>query len=202
MTVNPVDRLKICINKIKDKQTNDQQKREFLDELCHWTEELDLAKDFFTVGGLDILGQLLDHSDDQIRMGTCSLLATVVQNNDHCQRIVVQSGLQEKLLKMLDQSTNADLQTKVVTAISGFPFASIDLYVASLLMSIALIRGYTLGQLQLHKYQGQKVLIRSLALPVPRLQNKLCFLINTICTTSAHMKSKNASLGILCMFSR
>ena len=130
MTVNPVERLKICINKIKDKQTSDQQKREFLDELCHWSEELDLAKDFFTVGGLDIIGPLLDHSDDQIRMQTCSLLATVVQNNDHCQRIVVQSGLQEKLLKILDQSKNADLQTKAVTAISGSSSAFIDLFVS------------------------------------------------------------------------
>ena len=130
MTVNPVERLKICINKIKEKQTSDQQKREFLDELCHWSEELDLAKDFFTVGGLDIIGPLLDHSDDQIRMQTCSLLATVVQNNDHCQRIVVQSGLQEKLLKILDQSKNADLQTKAVTAISGSSFTSIDRFVS------------------------------------------------------------------------
>jgi hypothetical protein len=131
MTVNPVERLKICINKIKDKQTSDQQKREFIDELCHWSEELDLAKDFFTIGGLDIFGPLLDHSDDQIRMQTCSLLATLVQNNEHCQRIVVQSGLQEKLLKILDQSNNGDLQTKAVTAISGSSFILIDKYVSS-----------------------------------------------------------------------
>ncbi|UJR23405.1 hypothetical protein I4U23_026412 [Adineta vaga] len=170
MTVNPVERLKLCISKIKDSQVADDQKKEFLDELCHWSEELDLAKDFFTVGGLDILTQLLDHSNDEIRTQTCSLLATLVQNNDHCQRIIVQSGLQQKLLKIVDESNNADLKTKAVTAIS------------------ALIRGYTLGQLQLQKFQGAKVLIKALSSPIPRLQNKLCFLINTICSSSAQMK--------------
>lgn len=52
-------------------------------------------------------------------METCSLLATLVQNHPHCQRIIVQAALQEKLLQILDQSTNPELQTKVVTAISG-----------------------------------------------------------------------------------
>ncbi|CAF0848054.1 unnamed protein product [Rotaria sordida] len=170
LTVNPVERIKLCINKIKDSQINDEQKKEFLDELCHWTEELDLAKDFFTVGGLDILSPLLDHNNDNIRMQTCSLLATLVQNNEHCQRIIVQSGLQQKLLQILSESNSPDLKTKAVTAIS------------------ALIRGYTLGQLQLQKYQGPKILIQAISSPIPRLQNKLCFLINTICSTSAHMK--------------
>ncbi|CAF1179794.1 unnamed protein product [Adineta steineri] len=170
MTVNPVDRLKLCISKIKDPQVDEQQKKEFLDELCHWSEELDLAKDFFTIGGLDILTPLLDHNNDGLRMQACSLLANLVQNNDHCQRIVVQSGLQQKLLKIVGESNNPDLKTKAVTAIS------------------ALIRGYTLGQLQLQKFQGAKILIRALASPVPCLQNKLCFLINTICSSSAQMK--------------
>jgi hypothetical protein len=170
MTVNPIERMKLCISKIKDSQVNDQQKKEFLDELCHWAEELDLAKDFFTIGGLDILAPLLDHQDDNIRIQACALLATLVQNNDHCQRIIVQSGLQQKLLKIVEESNNEDLKTKAVTAIS------------------ALIRGYTLGQLQLQKYQGAKVLIQALASPIPRLQMKLCFLINTICSSSAQMK--------------
>jgi hypothetical protein len=58
------------------------------------------------------------------------------------------------------------------------------------IISLALIRGYTLGQLQLQKYQGAKVLIRAISSPIPRLQTKLCFLINTICSSSAQMKSK------------
>jgi len=119
MTVNPIERMKLCINKIKDNQVNEQEKQQFLDELCHWAEEIDLAKDFFTIGGLDILPSLLDHTDDNIRIQACSLLANLVQNNDHCQRIIVQSGLQQNLLKILDQSNNADLKTKAVTAISG-----------------------------------------------------------------------------------
>lgn len=170
MTVNPVERLKICIKQLKENSENAQNSKEFLNELCGWTEELDLAKDFFTVGGLDILSPLLDHQDDEIRCQACSLMATLVQNNDQCQRIIVQSGLQEKLLKIIDESNNPELQTKALTAIS------------------ALIRGYVLGQLQLQKYQGHKVLIRALSRPIPRLQMKLCFLINIICASSAHMK--------------
>lgn len=119
MSANPMDRLKIAINKIKDKQTPDDQRLDNLKEICHWAEELDLAKDFFAVGGLDILRPLLEHQDDQIRLHTCSLLATLIQNNEQCQRIVVQSGLQEKLLKIVDQSDNPELKTKAVTAISG-----------------------------------------------------------------------------------
>lgn len=117
--MNPIERIKLCVSKIKDPEVNDQQKKEFLDELCHWAEELDLAKDFFTIGGLDILAPLLDHSDDEVRIQTCALLAVLVQNNDHCQRIIVQSGLQQKLLKIVEDSTNPDLTIKAVTAISG-----------------------------------------------------------------------------------
>jgi len=111
--------LKLCISKIKDPQTSDEHKKEFVDELCHWSEELDLAKDFFTLGGLEILAPLLDHTNDEIRIQTCSLLATLVQNNDHCQRIIVQSGLQQKLLKIVEDTPNPELKTKAVTAISG-----------------------------------------------------------------------------------
>ncbi|CAM4744954.1 unnamed protein product [Rotaria magnacalcarata] len=170
LTVNPVERLKLCISKIKDNQTSEQQKKEFLDELCHWAEELDLAKDFFTIGGLDILAPLLDSNNDDVRIQACSLLANLVQNHEHCQRIIVQSGLQQKLLNIVSDSNNPDLKTKAVTAIS------------------ALIRGYTLGQLQLQKYHGVKVLIEAIPSSIPRLQNKLCFLINTLCSSSAHMK--------------
>jgi len=184
ISVNPVERIKICIAQIKDATTTEEQKKQFLAELCHWSEELDLSKDFFTIGGLDILGPLLENSDDQIRMETCSLLATLVQNHPHCQRIIVQSGLQEKLLKILEHSTNPDLQTKAVTAIS------------------ALIRGYTLGQLQLQKFQGHKILVRSLSIPHSRLQNKLCFLINTICSSSTQMKKIFFESGALVEFVR
>lgn len=59
-----------------------------------------------------------------------------------------------------------------------------------ILYFVALIRGYTLGQLQLQKFQGAKVLIGAISSPIPRLQTKLCFLINTICSSSAQMKSK------------
>ena len=198
MTVNPVERLKLCLNKLKDEQVSTEQKREFAEELCHWTEELDLAKDFFTVGGLEILDPLLDHQDDLIRIQGCSLIGTLVQNNDHCQRIIVQSGLQQKLLKIVDESTNPELKTKAVTAISGKEKNFVQFVFVNLfdLPFSALIRGYTLGQLQLQKYQGVKILIRALTAPIPRLQNKLCFLIKTICSSSAQMKSKSFELHL------
>ena len=123
---NPVQRIKLCVNKIKDNQIEEQNK-EFIDELCHWTEELDLAKDFFTIGGLDILSPLLDSNHDDIRIQTCSLIATLVQNNEHAQRIIVQSGLQQKLLKIVDESNNADLRTKALTAISGMSILTINI---------------------------------------------------------------------------
>lgn len=58
-------------------------------------------------------------NNDEIRTETCSLLANLVQNNEHCQRIIVQSGLQQKLINIVSQSENPDLKTKAVTAISG-----------------------------------------------------------------------------------
>ena len=111
--------MKLCIAKIKDEQTSEQQKGEFLEELNHWAEELDLAKDFFTIGGLDILLPLLKNPTETMRLKTCSLIASLVQNNDHCQRIVVQSGLQQTLLQILDESNDPDLKTSALTAVSG-----------------------------------------------------------------------------------
>ena len=127
--------MKLCISKIKDEQLSEQEKKEFLEELGHWAEELDLAKDFFTIGGLDILEPLLDHPNEVFVTQTCSLIANLVQNNDHCQRIIVQSGLQQKLLQIVDQSSNPDVKTKAVTAISGSSESthSVILYGRSLL---------------------------------------------------------------------
>jgi len=113
---------------------------------------------------------LLDHISDQIRIQGCLLIANLVQNNDHCQRIVVQSGLMQKLLLILDQSENDDVRTKALTAIS------------------AIIRGYTLGQLQFQKLDGIKIVIKALSAPIPKLQLKICFLINILCTSSQQMK--------------
>jgi hsp70-interacting protein len=186
--------MKLCISKINDEQLDEQQKKEFLEELGHWAEEIDLAKDFFTIGGLDILAPLLDHPNECFVTQACLLIANLVQNNDHCQRIIVQSGLQQKLLQLVDQSDSPDVKTKAVTAISGSSESphSVTIHGRSLLCFVlsALIRGYTLGQLQLQKYHGARVLIDALSTPIPRLRNKICFLINTICSSSAQMKSK------------
>ncbi|CAF0871677.1 unnamed protein product [Rotaria sp. Silwood1] len=96
-----IERMELCINKIKDNQINEEQKKEFLAEFCHCAEEFHSTEGFFTLGGLDIHSTLLD------------------EDNDHCQRIIVQSGLKEKLLKIFEESNNLDLKTKAVTAISG-----------------------------------------------------------------------------------
>jgi len=170
ITINPVERMKLCIEKIKNPTVTDEELKGAAEELSHWCEELDLAKDFFTLGGMEILPILLDHISDNIRVQGCSLIASLVQNNDHCQRIVVQSNLLQKLLKILDENETDDCKIKAVTAIS------------------ALIRGYTLGQLQLQKFNGYKILIKHLSTPIPKLQLKLCFLINILCTNSQHMK--------------
>lgn len=133
LTVNPIERIKLCISKIKDNETSDEHKKEFLNELCHWSEELDLAKDFFTLGGLDIIAPLLDHKDEEMGIKACSLLATLVQNNEHCQRIIVQSSLQQKLLKIVEESSNEDLKTKAVTAISGIVMITLNIFLLLIL---------------------------------------------------------------------
>lgn len=111
--------MKLCLEKLKDEQETEKQKEEFLQELLDWVEELDLAKDFFTIGGLEILNPLLSSLNPTLCAGGCSLIANLVQNNDHCQRIIVQSGLQEKLLKLVDTSEDPEVKTKSVTAVSG-----------------------------------------------------------------------------------
>ncbi|CAF1582249.1 unnamed protein product, partial [Didymodactylos carnosus] len=141
--------------------------------------------DFFTVGGGEILPILLDHVGDEIRIQGCSLIANLVQNNDHCQRIVIQSGILQKLLLILDQSENDDVRTKSLTAIS------------------ALIRGYTLGQLQFQKFNGFKIVVKALSAQIPRLQLKICFLVNTLSISSQQMKKlfyENGTLDELINF--
>ncbi|CAF3023405.1 unnamed protein product [Rotaria sp. Silwood2] len=96
-----IERMELCINKIKDNQINEEQKKEFLAEFCHCGEELHSTEGFSPFDGLDIHSTLLD------------------EDNDHCQRITVQSGLEKKLLKIFDESNDSDLKTKAVTAISG-----------------------------------------------------------------------------------
>ncbi len=77
-----------------------------------------LFADLVKIGGYDLFpGFLRDHAEE-VRSGTCSLIATSVQNNPFCQERALELGIVPQLLKLLDQDEKESVKIKALYAVS------------------------------------------------------------------------------------
>ena len=61
---------------------------------------------------------LLQDNGEDIRASACSLIATVVQNNLHCQTEALKMGLLSQLLDLLDKDDKMAVKVKALYAVS------------------------------------------------------------------------------------
>lgn len=130
-----------------------EQRERLLDELQDIVDQIDLAKDLHTIGGLQTLLDLMRSPHPSLRWRAAEVAATCAQNNPPVQTSFMEEGIMPHLLQLLDDP-HSMVQTKGLMAIS------------------CMVRGYPPAMLALRELGGLIRLVALLGEPEPRLQRK------------------------------
>ncbi|ESN90480.1 hypothetical protein HELRODRAFT_166151 [Helobdella robusta] len=155
-----------------DLKNDVEQKEVALEELACFCEDIDLANDFYKIGGFDIFPLLLNGSDESLKWKAAELLAVLIQNNPFCQEKVLDGGIILEILlqKLKNENECTDVKVKC-------------LYAAS-----CLARECERGRKELIKLNGLNAIINLMHSDVEKLQIKSLFLINSLCIESNEIR--------------
>lgn len=123
MTVNVAEELQESINILKGvvdlREGEDPTEFEnALERITDFTDSIDIANDFYKVGGFSILGPCLNSPHGSIRWKVAELIAELTQNNPFCQERMLEAGFLPILLNMVDSDEVEMARVKALYAIS------------------------------------------------------------------------------------
>mmetsp|Transcript_143991 Transcript_143991/g.203730 ORF Transcript_143991/g.203730 Transcript_143991/m.203730 type:complete len:359 (-) Transcript_143991:32-1108(-) len=164
-----------------------QSKVESLEHLQDFVENLDLAEDFIKIGGLDAVLNMLMSDHKELRSKAAEILATLVQNHPKNQKVVLEKGGLDMLMRNWNHETcSTKERVKLLLAIAS------------------LIRGSNEATKQfLTKYHGVALLLKQITETeltssnedgtavdqhVLKLQRKALFLVQYIITAVAQIR--------------
>lgn len=179
LTESPVRRMKECIRILKTPTNEEYDKEAALEELMEWCEYIDFAIDFYKIGGFDILSPLLQDPDPELRWRTLDLIGSMVQNNPFCQKAVLDAGLLDTLMKVLDTDEKHTVRIKALFAIS------------------CLCREAPTAQDSFIKNDGFSYLMRAMQADVEKLKIKSAFLMRNIVKDHPAVKDTLCDMGML-----
>ncbi|CAL1534713.1 unnamed protein product [Lymnaea stagnalis] len=181
MTVNPVERMMICLTAIEeaeqDTESGTEQQIRALTELQEWAEDLDIAGDFIKINGLRIVPKLLSSEVSELRWRCLELLGNLAQNNPTAQTALLTLKLLPAFLLLADTDPNPKVQIKALYAIS------------------CLVRSNTEAHTQLLAHDGLVVFVRALGNEEEKLKVKAAFLVSAICNSNPALKDNLVAIG-------
>ncbi|KAM7464049.1 hypothetical protein LguiA_032170 [Lonicera macranthoides] len=92
---------------------------DMLDELQEHVEDIDMANDLHSIGGLVPLLNYLKNSNSNIRAKAAEVVSTIVQNNPKSQQLVMEANGLEPLLSNFTSDPDVAARTKALGAISS-----------------------------------------------------------------------------------
>ncbi|XP_034952564.1 hsp70-binding protein 1 [Chelonus insularis] len=186
LTVNVIEELKksikILSNVMELRSEDDATEYETaLECIASYVDSMDVAVDFYKIGGFGILGACLNSPHDSIRWKAADVIAELTQNNPYCQDKILQMGLVPILLSMVDTDPSDQAKIKALYAIS------------------CIVRGNALSLKYMDVNDGYSVLIRAMQSSIQKLQIKSAFLISALCSKeNAHsIRSSFIKMGII-----
>ncbi|XP_052756311.1 hsp70-binding protein 1-like [Galleria mellonella] len=125
LTVNVAEVLQSSIKVLTDTEKIRSQLGEPLpsdvetafDNLLDYIDDIDIANDFYKMGGFAIFPVCYGSENDEVRSRASSVLAEACQNNPHCQRRALDCGLLNVLIHLV-QSERGHALAKCLYAIS------------------------------------------------------------------------------------
>ncbi|XP_076278293.1 hsp70-binding protein 1 [Lasioglossum baleicum] len=156
--------IKILSNVVELRPDDDTSQQEAaLEKIADFVDNMDLANDFYKIGGFSIFSPCLNSPHGNIRWRTADVIATLTQNNPFCQEKFLETGLFPVLLNMVDSDTVDTARIKALYAVS------------------CIVREQSLSLKHMETHDGYSVLLRAMQSPVKKLQIKSAFLLCSLC---------------------
>jgi len=125
-------------------------------------EFIDNANDLHTLGGFQVVIDLLKHDSIDLRQQAAWVIATCVQNNPKCQKQLLELDGITILLNILQTDPNIEVRNKALLAISGF------------------LKHNPIGCTEFFKLNGLTILVNSFSQNNIAYCKKLVFLLNNL----------------------
>ena len=168
---NLIDRLKECIQILEvaevDQTITVADIEDTMEEIAGLCEDVDLARDFHKIGGFKIVVKYLHHSNLQLRYEAANVIATLAQNNDYCQDVLLKEYDILKHLLTLTLNHDSELDRKVA--------------IKSMYAISCLVRQNALGIKNFFACNGFSILLKGIQSKIPKLQLKCIFLLCNLC---------------------
>lgn len=89
-----------------------------LEVIADYVDNMDIANDFYKIGGFAIFGPCLNSNHSSLRWRAADIIAELTQNNPYCQEKVLEAGLMPMLLNMVDTDPSEQSRIKALYALS------------------------------------------------------------------------------------
>lgn len=89
-----------------------------LERIADFVDNIDVANDFYKIGGFAIFGACLNSPHSGIRWKAADIIAELTQNNPFCQERILEMGLMPILLGMVDTDDSEQARIKALYAVS------------------------------------------------------------------------------------
>lgn len=120
MSVNVQEEMNNAINILHDnnKQLSDYDMA--FDIIAEYVDKIDYANDFEKLGGFHIFLPCLRSEHPTVRIKTCELITTLVQNNPYCQEKLMENiNYLRALISLVENDLDDEVRIKALTAISS-----------------------------------------------------------------------------------
>ncbi|CAL7952557.1 unnamed protein product [Xylocopa violacea] len=168
LSINVIEELqkaiKVLSNVIDLRPDDDTMMHETaLERIADFVDNIDIANDFYKIGGFSIFGPCLNSPHSSIRWRAADVIAELAQNNPFCQERFLETGLFPILLNMIDTDPADVVRIKALYAVS------------------CIVREHPISLKYMDLNDGYSVLLRAMQSSIKKLQIKSAFLLSSLC---------------------
>ncbi|CAK9832028.1 Hsp70-binding protein 1 [Anthophora retusa] len=174
--------IKILSNVVDLRPEDDASQHETaLERISDFVDNIDVANDFYKIGGFSIFGPCLNSPHSSIRWRAADVIAELAQNNPFCQERFLETGLFPILLNMIDTDPAEAVRIKALYAVS------------------CIVREHPTSLKYMDMYDGYSVLFRAMQSSVKKLQIKSAFLLSSLCNkeNTTDLKLTLVNMGLI-----
>lgn len=174
--------IKILSNIVDLRPEDDASQHETaLERISDFVDNIDVANDFYKIGGFSIFGPCLNSPHSSIRWRAADVIAVLAQNNPFCQERFLETGLFPILLNSIDTDPAEAVRIKALYAVS------------------CIVREHPTSLKYMDMYDGYSVLFRAMQSSVKKLQIKSAFLLSSLCNkeNTTDLKLTLVNMGLI-----
>ncbi|CAL1681488.1 unnamed protein product [Lasius platythorax] len=186
LTVNVIEEMQKAVqilSSVGDLRADDDSSEyeNALERMADLVDNIDIANDFYKIGGFAIFRPCLNSSHGNIRWRIADIIAELAQNNPFCQDKLLEAGVFPVLLSMIDADPSEQARIKALYAVS------------------CIVRGNPASLKYMNANDGYSVLLRAMQSPVEKLQVKSAFLLSSLCSKddSSDIKCTLVKMGFI-----